>query len=284
MKCSCIDIGSNTIKASVFEKNGMHWKNSVYLSEQTGLVKYLENGILNEEGIVALCSALKKLVKFSLEHGADRIFAFATAALRSASNIEEIKKTVFCDVGIQFEVISAEEEALCSLRGLLLDERCEGIKEGIMIDMGGGSTEIVYFSNGKEPQIASLPFGCLSLTQNSENTSDLVLEELQACTFIKNSKIPVFLIGGTARAIAILIGYYNGRNKTKYKISDFKLVCEKMTEDDFVNVCRNLIPKRVHTIVAGAVAMHEILKYISSDSIYFSDSGVREGYLEKILM
>ena len=59
----------------------------------------------------------------------------------------------------------------------------------------------------------------------------------------------------------------------------------KMITDDITRaLAEKLIPKRVKTITAGAVAYFEILKYISPDGIYVSESGVREGYLERILI
>ena len=149
MKCSCIDIGSNTVKISVFERRGKHWNNIGFLGEQTGLISYVtvveDKRVLSEEGKTALLDVLGRLVQYSLNMNAEHIFTFATASLRGVSNADEIKKSVYDNFGLTLEILSGDEEAICSLKGLLLDEKCEGIKSGIMIDMGGGSTEIVYF-------------------------------------------------------------------------------------------------------------------------------------------
>ncbi len=300
MKCSCLDIGSNTIKVSIFEKRGKHWETVAYLGEPTGLIGYvkMESGhrYLSEEGIEALVSALGRLIAFSEEKESEQLFAFATASLRGVENIDDIQNAVYSSYGIHLDVISGEEEALCSLRGLLSDERCEGVSEGVMIDMGGGSTEVVYFVNGREPIIRSLPFGSLSLTNGfvgqyppkeseAELISAYVSEQMSACRFVKGIGCPVFLIGGTARAASKLAYAIKPRKKEILKVSDFEMLYTKMITDvNIRTLAETLIPKRVKTITAGAVAYFEILKYISPEEIFVSESGVREGYLERILI
>lgn len=299
MKCSCLDIGSNTIKVSVFEKKGKHWTTVAYLGEQTGLIGYMEitegKRYLSEEGVHALLSALERLIDFSKNNNAEHLFAFATASLRDVENVEDIKTKVERKFGVCIDVLSGEEEALCSLRGLLSDEVCEGIKEGIMIDMGGGSCEVVHFVNGANPTIVSLSFGCLSLTNEyityppckdqTEKARGFVRSLLDECSFVRNLNCPVFLIGGTARAVEKLAFNIKSRNKKVLLLSDFENIFTKMCTDENVrNTAKKVIPKRVHTVTAGSSAYFELLKYISPSEIYVSESGVREGYLERILL
>ena len=300
MKCSCIDVGSNTVKISVFEKCGQQWKNVGYMGEQTKLISYViinkDEKILSDDGKKALYEVLERLIDYSSSQGVEYIFAFATASLRGVSNASEIIEDVYKRFGVSLEILSAEEEALCSLKGLLLDEKCEGINNGVMIDLGGGSTEIVYFENGKEPEIVSLDFGCLSLTDRfvksfppPNESLDLirrhVRDKLLQCSFIKNSCTQVFLIGGTARAAAKMAFELFPRNKEIFKSSDFISIAEKMVCDDEVRkIAKELIPKRLFTITAGCVAYYEILECINPSEIHLSESGVREGYLERILL
>lgn len=299
MKCSCLDIGSNTIKISVFEKKGKHWSTADYLGEQTGLIGYVEESDgrrnLSDDGISALLSALGRLIAFSEEKEAEHLFAFATASLRGVDNIERIQKEVLDKFGMTIDVLSGEEEALCSLKGLLSDELCDGVREGIMIDMGGGSCEVVHFANGMSPTITSLPFGCLSLSNEfvsfppklSEvnRATEFVNSCFKDCDFVHNLECPVFLIGGTARAVEKLALNLNSRNKRILTVNDFENIVLKMCGDEnFREIANQSIPKRRHTITAGAAAYLELLKYISASEIYVSESGVREGYLERILI
>lgn len=300
MKCSCIDIGSNTVKISVFERCGRHWKSVGYLGEQTQLIKYVElkgnERVLSEDGKNALFAVLERLVSFSNSKACEHIFAFATASLRGVSNSEEIEKLVYERFSIHLDVLTGEEEAICSLKGLLLDEKCEGIKSGIMIDMGGGSTEVVYFENGKDPKIVSLDFGCLSLTDEyikdfPPSTDGLnalrrcVREKMVNCSFAKCLNVPVFLIGGTARAAVRMASELIPRKKDIFKPSDFLEIAQGMVSQERVrSTAERLIPKRVRTITAGCGAYFELFDFIKPSEIHVSESGVREGYLERILV
>ena len=168
MNVSVIDIGSNTVKATIFNVGEGKCRSTLdYRGYKAKLISDVceRDGrrFLSNEGIDKLLDALYKLIEFSSFNSCELIFAFATASLRGLDNINEILNCVKSKLDLDIEVLSGEEEALCSLRGLLNDEITEGINEGVMVDMGGGSTEIVYFSNGSTPKLKSLPFGCVSL-------------------------------------------------------------------------------------------------------------------------
>ncbi len=300
MRVSCLDIGSNTIKINVFEKKHNRWSTAKFMGEPTGLISYIEKNedgrVLTDKGLDVLLSTLERLIAFSEENASERLFVFATASLRGVDNVEDVITAVKNRFGVTIDVLSGEEEALCSLRGLLCDERCEGISEGVMIDMGGGSSEIVYFKNGADPKIISLPFGCLSLTNQfvsdfppkiseCEMIRKHIKEHLIKCDYAKNLNCPVFLIGGTARAVGKLSLKLVPRNREVFIIADFEKIAQGMCKSDFVrDTAAELIPKRLYTITAGAAAYSQILEFISPSGVYISESGVREGYLERILV
>lgn len=299
MKCSCIDVGSNTVKVSVFEKNGQEWNTAGFYGEQTGLINYVETDEsgrrLSHKGVEVLISTLGRLIAFSEEKGTDCLFAFATASLRGIENSDFVVKKIYEEYGVNLEILSTYDEAMCSLKGLLTDDLTAETEEGVMIDMGGGSTELVHFANGKLPVIAGLGFGCLSLFTEYADTypptffaiNDIrkkVREELGKYGEFKKLGCPVFLIGGTARAALKLICEMEQKNKKELSAADFKLIFEKMLYDGKTRkIAEKIIPKRFNIITAGCAAYFELLDFISPKSVYVSESGVREGYLQKIL-
>ncbi len=299
MNVTVIDIGSNTIKATVFKINKKGVKTVLaYKGYKAKLITFIveENGsrLLSEQGYERLEASISALIDFSCEHKAEIIFAFATASLRGVDNSAEIIKKINEKFDISIEILSGEEEAICSMKGLLTEIESADMSEGVMIDMGGGSTEIVRFANGHNPEIVSLPFGCLTLYKDFvsgdlptdkeiDNIEKYVNKQLEKCNYVKELNCPTFLIGGSARAVCKVI--YNDKKNRNLRAdgSDFTRVINKLRDKDFYFEAEKIIPERTKTISPSSVAYRCIVKYIKPSTILVSDSGVREGYLEKIL-
>ncbi len=298
MKACVIDIGSNTIKATVFKVSKNRSKEVVgHLGFKAKIITKIveENGkrLLCNEGKETLFDCVGKLCAFAEENLCDSIYAFATASLRGVDNAKEIIDGARKNFNIDIEILSGEEEAMCSLRGLLSDPELQDAKEGIMIDMGGGSTEAVMFSNGTDPQIISLPFGCLSLfdslVENDLPTKEervkieeLVDKSLTSCSFLYNTQLPLYIIGGSGRAILKVARSGNDKNRV-LKREDFATVLQSANDADFLEKAERLVPGRSLTICPAAIALWRITDFIGTPSITVCFGGVREGYLEKIL-
>lgn len=294
-----IDIGSNTVKASIFEIDSDGKKKSVdFCGHKIKLVSMIEevngNPVLSDHGIDALCDSVQQLLTFADNNKCSTVHAFATAIMRKVSNAAKITAMLEESFSLSVDVLSGEEEALCSLRGLLSEEGMEGVREGIMVDMGGGSTEIVHFMNGSSPAVISLNFGCVSLQQeflhgNVPTDEEIaliesyVLNELQKCQYVKSLQIPLYLIGGSARAISKIINGDSGKLSLRHDGSDFTTVLNKFRLKNFLQEAENIIPGRIQTVCPAAIAYRTIARFAEASSITVSESGVREGYLEKIL-
>lgn len=298
MNISVIDIGSNTVKATVFKISNKSRLVVGYKGIKAKLISYIEicsgKRYLSENGVRLLYDSIGELITFSEGYSCDSVFAFATASLRNTENSKEILTNIYNTYSLNVTILSGEEEALYSLKGLLNDELCSGIPEGVMIDMGGGSTEIVHFVNGRNPEIFSLPFGCLSLyndyvkgsvpTRDEEKRIEqYVTKEMENCLFVKNIGVPVFFIGGSGRAIYKLIDKKIKENQLRADGTDFITVLNKFKDEEFFFAAEKLVPGRTTTVCPASIAYRTIVNFISATSIFVSDSGVREGYLEKIL-
>lgn len=298
MKACVIDIGSNTIKATVFKVNKNKSKTVAgHLGFKAKIITKIteENGrrVLSDGGKATLFDCVEKLIAFAEESKCEHIFAFATASLRGVCNANEIIDEIGKKFNIDIEILSGEEEAICSLRGLLSDPELQETKEGIMIDMGGGSTEIVMFSNGIEPKIISLPFGCLSLfdtfvsgdvptKEEGLKIEEFVKHTLSSCTFIYNARLPLYIIGGSGRAILKVARPNNDKNRI-LKQGDFATVLRNASRPDFLEKAEKLVPGRSLTLCPAAIALWRITDFIGTSTITVCFGGVREGYLEKIL-
>lgn len=160
MKQAIIDIGSNSIRLTLYETDGQSFKILFREKIMAGLAGYVEDGKLSAEGIECACAGLLTFRGVLQTLAINRISVFATASLRNISNTEQALSVIHAATGYSVEVISGEDEALFGYAGAMQELHLTG---GAFLDIGGASTEIVTFKDGKPMDFASFPIGSLSL-------------------------------------------------------------------------------------------------------------------------
>ena len=289
-----IDMGSNTMRLCVYRYENEKIIPVISKKEIAGLAGYTKTGLLEPAGISKACETLS-----DFKHIASRfvpeneIRVFATASLRGITNQEHVLETIRLETGLLPEVLSGEEEARLSFTGALRYSNC---RDGIMIDIGGASTELVRFRDGEPTQLVSMPIGCLSLYIN--NVSKVIPnhdERKQIKKEIRDQfdrhieqmhvqRIPLMLgVGGTVRAVHKLSGevfakpsgdpYVNTEH-----VREILDMLKENTSQIFLAVYKR-IPERTHTIVTGLMILKEAIKRFQCESIYISKYGIRDGFL-----
>jgi exopolyphosphatase/guanosine-5'-triphosphate,3'-diphosphate pyrophosphatase len=145
--CAAIDIGSNTTRVLVAEPVDGQLKTVMEQRAYTRINKALDgDGAILEEKVAEVCDVVATQVRLAKELGAEEIRAVATAAVREASNGQEVATRVGNAAGIPIDVVSDEEEGRLSFIGATktLGHPVEG-KIGV-VDVGGGSTEVILGS------------------------------------------------------------------------------------------------------------------------------------------
>lgn len=137
------DIGSNTIRLKIYRYENNKVQELFSKKKTAGLIAYRENGKLNDEGIDILISTLKKFNKYIKNLNVDKSCFFATASLRNITNTKETLDKVKKETGIKIKILSSQQEAELSFISVKNDELEN--KEGVLIDVGGGSSEITIF-------------------------------------------------------------------------------------------------------------------------------------------
>ena len=117
MIAAVIDIGSNTMRMSVYKIEGQKFTVLLSKKETAGLVNYITEGEMSEEGIGVLIDVLQQFCSSLEEISVNSINAFATASLRNVANSEQVLARVFHAVGLKVELLSGEEEAILSFSG-----------------------------------------------------------------------------------------------------------------------------------------------------------------------
>lgn len=292
MKHALIDVGSNSIRLSVYRGEGDAFERLFSEKEMAGLVNYMQNGVLTQEGIDAACQILSGFQTLLKQFDLNRPQVFATASLRNIGNTQEAVEKIFQKTGIFVDVISGEEEARLGCCGAL---HSISMNNGYLFDLGGGSTEVVGLHNGKIASAQSIPVGSLTLfkgnvtkifpkTKEQKQINEIIAKELET---LPDEKKPTLCgVGGTARAMLKLMNHLHKRTGRFFSAQELNELTQFLQSRS--TQARDLIlkkcPDRIHTILPGSLLMNALAKRLGSDTVAVSEYGVREGYLcQKIL-
>ena len=114
MKCGIVDVGSNTIRLSIYHWEGQRFKLLMNKKEMAGLAGYIQNGLLSDSGILVACRVLAGFKELLHNFEIADLRVFGTASLRNITNTEEALETIRAVTGIDVEVLSGADEAAFS--------------------------------------------------------------------------------------------------------------------------------------------------------------------------
>lgn len=282
-----IDIGSNTIRLNVYRIDNNEFKIAFSSKEMAGLIGHIENQQLNEKGILKLISVLKEFNSILESLNITEVYPFATASLRNINNSEDVLKRVKAETGLTIDLIEGENEGILGFNGAINYVK---VPTALLIDIGGGSTEIVPFSHYKIISSVSLPIGSLSLfkqyvkgiiptQQEIKNMKKAVTKAL-----VDNNPHPATFktivgVGGTIRALKKINLYLYDDHTISEK--RFNAILDSISDesDKARDIILKVVPDRIHTIVCGCVILSCIMKHYGVEEIVVSEYGAREGYL-----
>jgi len=215
-----IDIGSNSIKILVAEKGegGRLVARRIRTIEariSAGISR--ENPRLAPEGAARGIRAVAELVADARAFRAGRIIVVATSAVRDAANGREFCDRVRAETGQPVRILTGEEEANLIARGLLCDPALEALRDFYVFDLGGGSLESLAFRDRRVVQAASLPLGCVRLTETfvadlaapfaaGKLIADRVRSEFARAGFSLSESAPAVGTGGTLTTARAVLG------------------------------------------------------------------------------
>ena len=291
MKQAIIDIGSNSIRLTLYETEIQSFKILFREKIMAGLAGYVEDGRLSAEGIECACAGLLTFRSILQTLEIEHISVFATASLRNISNTEQALSVICAATGYSVEVLSGEDEALFGYAGAMQELH---LTSGAFLDIGGASTEIVTFEDSTPVDFASFPIGSLSLYRRcvkkilpGEGSLRRLRQEIGRTIDVSEGALaprPLLIgVGGTARAALKLARHY-------YKNSDD---CHSMTAEQLDGLCAflcsgkkaasdlilRLEAERIHTLVPGLLIMQHVFHVFGAQQLVVSKYGVREGYL-----
>lgn len=296
MKQAIIDIGSNSIRLTLYEIENGSFKILFREKIMAGLAGYVENGALSAEGVECACAGMLTFRSILQTLHIEHISVFATASLRNISNTQQALGIIRAATGYSVEVLSGESEALLGYAGAMQELH---LRSGAFLDIGGASTEIVTFDEGKPVDFASFPIGSLSLYRRcvkrilpGQGSLKRLQQEIDKTIQSGHAALaerPLLVgVGGTARAAFKMAQHY-------YKISSD---CHTITAGQLNGLCSflcsgkkeasdlilRLEAERIHTLVPGVLILQHIFQLFGAQQLIISKYGVREGYLCKKIL
>lgn len=164
-----IDVGSNSIKLLVAKKNPENGLIEEIFSKS--LETRISKGIsqldsrLTSSAIESGSQSIAILVERAKDYQTRTIKIVATSAVRDASNNDEFTEAIKKRTGIQVDVLKGVEEATCLSKGLRCDPKIRAMNQFVQMDIGGGSLELIHFSENSFQQVCSLQLGAVRLTE-----------------------------------------------------------------------------------------------------------------------
>jgi exopolyphosphatase/guanosine-5'-triphosphate,3'-diphosphate pyrophosphatase len=234
-----------------------------------------------------LVATLKRYGDLCRAHGARHVRAVATSAVREAKNKDEVIRRVRAECGLELEVIPGREEArligLGVLRGLPRQAR------SLLVDIGGGSTEVAR-GVGEEPvELWSVPLGAVRLTEIFERSGKPTRERLVAMrhfaqrvvaetlpTTVKHAPKHAIGSSGTVRAVCSFAAPPGAAYATKEHLSR---AVEELFAMSPADRRKRFDASRAAIVVAGAVILESLAFHLHIDGVTAVDGGLKEGLL-----
>ncbi|KLI65290.1 hypothetical protein AAV99_05905 [Aurantiacibacter marinus] len=282
-----IDIGSNTVRLVVY--SGPPRAPNVWLNEKVTarLGRDLAaTGEIPPEAEEMALDGLKRFAAIVDDLGVKDVAVVATAAARDASNGRKFIAKVR-ELKLQPRVLSGIEEATSSAFGVI--GAFPGAK-GVVADLGGGSLELIAIEDGQCHDGISLPLGTLRLPAlrdaGAAGFREAVKAELAKAGWAKEQGGPLYLVGGTWRALASF-----AMHQDDYPLTDPQAFC--LTRDEAEKTVRQLAdsdPQELTSISGisssrasglpdAAAMLHVMLDELKPDALVISAWGIREGLL-----
>lgn len=305
MRIASIDIGTNTFRILVGEVKDKELK-KLYIDR---VITRLGGGFSKEKRIPeeAAGRAIRVLGGFASilkEYGVAKIRAVATSVVRESINGYEFLERVRRETGIRAEVISGEEEARLTVKGVLKSVSANS-EYSVIFDVGGGSTEYVLVEQSEILGLKSTNLGVVHLTERflegnmpsksdigaiSEEIWDVLSSELSWMSKAYSNDLTLIGTAGTPTTLAAIelgVGNYdpdlvNGfvlKKNAALKIFDTLI---RIPSEERLRI-RGLEKGREDVIIPGALIVLKTMERFSKDEILVSDGGLLEGVAYSII-
>lgn len=287
MKLAAIDIGSNAARLLVTEiitnpgNEPRFTKVSLVRVPLRLGFDVFEFGEIRKEKYRQLLATMKAFALLMEVYEVDNYKACATSAMRDAGNKKDILRKIKLESGIGIDIISGDEEAT-----YIFDNHiAENLEKGhayLYIDVGGGSTELTFFSEGKLQYKESFNIGTIRILKNQVNETlwNELKEHIQK--FTKN-KLPLIAIGsgGNINKIFSLSKRKEGKSLSIELLKDYYHELSNVSLQERMRLY-GLKDDRADVIVPALLIYTNVMKWAGIDEIFVPRIGLADGIIQKL--
>ena len=296
---AAIDIGSNSVRMMAAEVSAGETHILAQDRQVTRLGESVfRTGRISEEAIDFLSVTLAKMAANYVRLGVIGARAVATSAVRDAGNQTEFVQRISAALGTNVEIISGAEEA--RLIHLGVEARWPRPKERtLIIDVGGGSGELIVSQNGQLLDSVSKPLGAVRLTELFLKSDPPTSDEIHRLNaYIDEKLLPFHRLHGTEKfqrtvvtsaTAAAIVSAANGIARTKRddadrsvaRLAQIREIFDILVKSDLATR-RKLVgigPRRAEIVIAGAAVFLRALELFDLKSLYYCVAGVRDGII-----
>ena len=296
-KIGIIDLGSNTARLVIVDMfSDGHYMVVDELKETVRLGQDMDrDGFLKPQRIAETIRTLKMFKRLCDSSGVEKIIAVGTAAVRRAKNQRSFLDEIQVSCNITIRVLSEEEEAVLVYRGVI---NSMDIPKGLILEIGGGSTKIIYYNRRNLLNYANLPFGAVTLTdlfasdatpqEAARHVEEFFTEQLKKLPRLKevDPEVQMIGVGGSFRnlfKITRLVRKYPLDMAHNYHMDaeDFISVYDMMRslDVDKRKKIKGLSPSRADIMPAALAIVKSFTDYMNIDNFVIGANGLREGLM-----
>ena len=298
MKIGIIDLGSNSARLVIVNMfSDGYYMVEDELKESVRLGQDMDrDGFLKPQRIAETIKTLKTFKRLCDASGVREIIAVATAAVRRAKNQRSFLDEIQATCGIRVEVLTAEAEATLVYRGVI---NSMDIPKGIILEIGGGSTKIVYYNRRCILHYETLAFGAVTLTdlfnddslsprEQTQKIEEFFTEQFKKIEWLSEVEPDTQMVGvgGSFRnlyKINKVVRKYplDIVHNYSFAVEDFNSVYEMVRELDVEKRkrIRGLSPNRADIMPAALAIIKSFTNYLNIESFVVGGCGLREGIM-----
>ncbi len=246
------------------------------------------SGVIARPVADRLLATLRRYATLCRRHRA-RVRAVATSAVREARNRDDIVRRVRDEAGLALEVVSGREEARLICLGVL-DGRPPKARS-LVLDIGGGSTEVALGLGEKPTALHSVALGAVRLTEIFASSGKVSRERLAVMRSYAaeafRDQLPDALprlkvaLGSSSTIGAIVAAASASRRLTRRRLEKTVTGLAELT---LAERRRRFEPRRAEIIVAGAVILEAAMRHLGLDEVVAVDTGLRNGVLKDLAL